>query len=399
VDGRKKTPSCLGFGNLRMSINFEGLKSCACLNMNIAFRVDASKQIGIGHFMRCLTLADALQQHRASIRFVSRYMPVHLSHMLVAKGHEFKLIDGNSTECSIGGLAHAHWLGISQQADAQNTMQVLNDRAWDWLIVDHYGLDFQWEGVFRQTVENILVIDDLADRQHDCDILLDQNLGRSVADYADMVSSDCAVLAGPGYALLRPDFAALRNHSLLRRSKAPQLNHLLITMGGVDEPNATGQVLQALKTCALPTNCRITVVMGLTAPWLVNVQQLAAQMPWLTEVVVNVTDMAQRMADSDLAIGAAGSTSWERCCLGLPTLIVVLADNQKEAAEHLQKAGAANRLAFNGLLHQDLHDQLQCFVDYPEQACQMAACASAITDGLGAERMVTVIANTLNQNI
>jgi len=122
-------------------------------------------------------------------------------------------------------------------------------------------------------------------------------------------------------------------------------------------------------------------------------------MPWPTDVVVNVSNMAQRMADSDLAIGAAGSTSWERCCLAMPTLMVVLADNQKEAAEHLQKSGAANCLASSGLLHQDLQDQLQCFIDRPEQLGQMSACASAITEGLGVERMVAAMAISLNQSI
>jgi UDP-2,4-diacetamido-2,4,6-trideoxy-beta-L-altropyranose hydrolase len=138
--------------------------------------------------------------------------------------------------------------------------------------------------------------------------------------------------------------------------------------------------------------------MGLTAPWLQNVQELAAQMPWPTEVVVNVNDMARRMADSDLAIGAAGGTSWERCCLGLPTLMVVLADNQKDAAEHLQKASAAVCLAFSGLLYQDLHDQLRSLIDLPDHLHQVSSCASAITDGLGVDRMVSAMTISLSQS-
>ena len=114
-------------------------------------------------------------------------------------------------------------------------------------------------------------------------------------------------------------------------------------MGGVDQGNATGRVLQALKDCALPPDCRITVVMGLTAPWLEDVRERAAQMPWPTEVVVNAGDMAQRMAESDLAIGAAGSTSWERCCLGLPTIMLVLADNQRPAAEGTGRGRSRSR--------------------------------------------------------
>ena len=191
---------------------------------------------------------------------------------------------------------------------------------------------------------------------------------------------------------------ALRPYSLQRR-KQPALKHLLITMGGVDLPNATGRVLQALRSCTLPPDCRISVVMGLHAPWLQQVQEQARDMPWPTEVLVNISDMAQRMADSDLAIGAAGSTSWERCCLGLPTLMVVLADNQREAATHLQKAGAANCLAFTCLLHQDLHDKLKCLVNQSEQLGRISICASMITDGLGVERLVGIMGIYLNKSV
>ena len=128
-----------------------------------------------------------------------------------------------------------------------------------------------------------------------------------------------------------PEFAALRAYSLQRRAR-PQLRQLLITMGGVDKDNATGEVLTALRVCPLPADCQITVVMGTTAPWLSEVEQLARDMPWPTRVLVGVNDMARLMAESDLAIGAAGATSWERCCLGLPTAMFVLAENQKYAA-------------------------------------------------------------------
>lgn len=384
--------------------------------MKVVFRTDASLQMGSGHVMRCLTLADALRAQGAQCHFISRAHPGHLMEVIRQRGYRVNSLVApvqqaqaaiKNSEVTVQESqqnqqhepAHAAWLGSTWHTDAQATAAVLTSLQPDWLVVDHYALDQRWEEALAAHYRQLLVIDDLADRAHHCDLLLDQNLGRQPQDYAGLVPAHCRVLTGPHYALLRPEFAALRPYSLQRRQAQPALRQLLITMGGVDQPNATGQVLQALKTCALPPACRITVVMGLTAPWLQNVQELATHMPWPTEVVVNVNDMAQRMADSDLAIGAAGSTSWERCCLGLPTLMVVLADNQKEAAEHLQNAGAANCLAFSGLLHQNLHDQLQCFIDHPEQLRQISACASAITDGRGVERMVSAMAISLNQSI
>lgn len=379
--------------------------------MKIAFRADASLQMGSGHVMRCLTLADALEAQGADCQFISREHPGHLREVILQRGYRVNcpVAQDHSAQIAIKNIvkkssnlqqepAHAAWLGSTWQADAQETAAILADLQPDWLVVDHYALDQRWEEALAPHYRKLLVIDDLADRPHRCDLLLDQNLGRKPQDYARWVPAACHVLVGPQYALLRPEFAALRPYSLQRRQAQPALNRLLITMGGVDQPNATGQVLQALKTCALPTDCRITVIMGLTAPWLQNVRELAAEMPWLTEVVVNVNDMAQRMADSDLAIGAAGSTSWERCCLGLPTLMVVLADNQKEAAVHLHTVGAAYCLTSNSLPHKDLHDHLQCLTDQPELLSQMSTRASVVTDGLGIERMVATMAVSLNKS-
>jgi spore coat polysaccharide biosynthesis predicted glycosyltransferase SpsG len=168
-------------------------------------------------------------------------------------------------------------------------------------------------------------------------------------------------------------------------------------MGGVDQPNATGQVLQALKTCTLPTDCRITVAMGLAAPWLQNVQELAAQMPWPTEVVVNVSDMAQRMADSDLAVGAAGSTSWERCCLGLPTLMVVLAENQRYIAAALDRAGAAMALEFTNdeRFAAKLKDFVLNLFGNQTSFCGLCLAAARVTDGKGTDLVVDQLINEL----
>jgi UDP-2,4-diacetamido-2,4,6-trideoxy-beta-L-altropyranose hydrolase len=320
--------------------------------MKIAFRTDASLLMGSGHVMRCLTLADALAAEGVHCHFISREHPGHLLEVIRQRGHALTALPaGNLMSATANDplpkQAHAAWLGCDWQTDARQTGAILASLQPDWLVEDHYALDQRWEQALAPYYRKLLVIDDLADRLHCCDLLLDQNLGRQPEHHTPLVPAHCQVLTGPHYALLRPDFAELRPYSLQRRQAQPALRQLLITMGGVDQPNATGQVLQALKTCALPADCRITVVMGLTAPWLQNVRELAAQMPWPTEVLVNVSDMAQLMADSDLAIGAAGSTSWERCCLGLPTLMVVLADNQRGIASGLERAGAAIALGLN----------------------------------------------------
>jgi len=128
------------------------------------------------------------------------------------------------------------------------------------------------------------------------------------------------------------------------------------------------------------------VVMGPSAPWLGEVQQQAGQLPWPTKVMVNVSDMAQLMADSDLAIGAAGATSWERCCLGLPTVLVVLAENQRLIARGLREAGAAWLIERAGL---ETFKVIAKHVTVSRCLVDMSATAARITDGLGASRVAS----------
>jgi UDP-2,4-diacetamido-2,4,6-trideoxy-beta-L-altropyranose hydrolase len=253
----------------------------------------------------------------------------------------------------------------------------------DWLVVDHYALDIRWELAMRPRAKNIMAIDDLADRVHACDLLLDQNLGRKQQDYCDLLAGNTTTLIGPRFALLRPEFAALRSDSLTRRQHPLPLLHLLISMGGVDPHNATVKILDALQACDLPPDLRITVVMGPHAPWLAQVQEHAVQMPWRTEVLVGVSHMAELMRASDLAIGAAGSTSWERCCLGLPTIQIALANNQLPIAHALHDAGAALMLDHSeiprGLPH------LIAAACAPGRLQIMAKTCSRLTEGKGSE--------------
>jgi len=368
--------------------------------MRIVFRADASLQIGTGHIMRCLTLADALREQGAECHFICREHLGNLIEHIRGKGHkvhalayalpvEANLLAINKLPTE-SHLAHSHWLGAAQEQDVADCVALMSDLHPDWLIVDHYALDVRWETALQPYYRKLMVIDDLADRAHVCDLLLDQTFGRNPDDYKSWIPLGCTLLCGSQYALLRPEFAALRKYSLERREN-PQLEHLLITMGGVDKDNATCQVLEALRHCALPANCHITVIMGTSAPWLSEVRQQAVQLPWPTEVRVNVSDMALLMADSDLAIGAAGSTSWERCCLGLPTVMVVLADNQKTAAALLEQAQAVLMLSLGTNLATDLRRVIEKINREKDLLKNAGEHASRISDGTGCQFIASKI--------
>lgn len=359
--------------------------------VQIAFRADASLEIGTGHVMRCLTLAKALQGQGAECLLLCRPHEGHLLDHITAQGVRVLALDAPVVRRSeTREPAHAPWVGAGWAEDARETRDALAAQARggrvDWLVVDHYGLDARWERALRPATARLMVIDDLADRLHDCDLLLDQNLGRVAADYAALIPAGAHTLLGPSYALLRPEFAALRAASLARRP-APQFRRVLVTMGGVDKDNATARVLEALDASPLGPDVAITVVMGATAPWLEVVRARAARMHRPTEVLVGVRDMARLMAESDLAIGAGGSTTWERCALGLPTITVVLAENQKGVADGLQAAGATITLypdaGFGAGLDALLGDQ-----NLPGILAAMGQAAARLTDGGGTRRVV-----------
>lgn len=383
-----------------MAVQGHAVASRAGLNMIVTFRADASPQIGTGHVMRCLTLADALAASAAECQFICRAHQGNLIDFIRGKGyvvHALPISDEASAglgaqplDGSAADLAHRHWLAATQTEDAEACAPILAIQHPDWLIVDHYALDASWERALAQHFGKLMVIDDLADRPHVCDLLLDQTFGREVADYRPLVPASCQLLCGSQYALLRPEFAALRPCGLQRRAQ-PALRELLITMGGIDKDNVTGQVLEALRTCPLPADCRITVVMGATAPWLYEVHQQVQGMPWPTRVLVGVSDMAQLMADSDLAIGAAGTTSWERCCLGMPTIMLVLADNQLKVAQGLEQAGAALLVTSGQSMESQFAAMLATFVSSPEKLRQMGISAAGIVDGMGTSSVLTLL--------
>ena len=315
--------------------------------MNIIFRVDASSLIGSGHVMRCLTLADALRAYGVQSYFICRLHSGNMVSFIESKGYKVLSLPAPSDDWILSSndnqVEYSSWLGESASIDAAQTIAAIDKLHLnclpEWCIIDHYAIDTKWENTIKPFCLKLMVIDDLANRRHNCDILLDQTFERSTLDYQPLVSGNCTLLTGSQYALLRPEFLAWRGYSLKRRH-TPTLRNILITLGGVDNDNITSKVLLNLKKSSLPSSSRITVVMGISAPYLAEVQKIAKSMPCSCEIKVDVPNMAQLMTNSDLCIGAAGSTTWERCCLGLPTILIILASNQNTIAQALNKKGA-----------------------------------------------------------
>ena len=367
------------------------------------FRSDASIEIGAGHVMRCLTLAEVLKDSGARCIFLCKEHPGNLLQFIrergfIAHGLEMSQSIEQDLISEQGSPSHAPWLGGSWQDDAKQTLKLINGESVDWLVVDHYALDLKWESELRKACGALMAIDDLADRIHSCDLLLDQNLGRTLSDYSSLVPKSCVTLIGPMYALLRPEFALLRQTSLSRRTSGV-VRQILVSMGGVDKDNVTGKMLAALEKMGLPRDCKVVVVMGSTAPWLSEVHVQASLASFQVEVRENVSDMAQLMTESDLAIGAAGSTSWERCCLGLPSLVLVLAKNQDSASRGLEDCGAAIRLLGSEFLEQEIAGNVCKLVRNHRAVKALGIEAAKLVDGKGVGRVISAIENMESKNM
>jgi UDP-2,4-diacetamido-2,4,6-trideoxy-beta-L-altropyranose hydrolase len=356
--------------------------------MKVCFRADASLEIGTGHVMRCLTLAEEIKRRGGEVQFVCRAHSGHLAASIERQGFQVSLLAKPEADAAIvNDVPHATWRGVTQERDAFETLAALNSNITDWLIVDHYGLDQTWERRLRPLCRHLFVVDDLADRKHDCDVLLDQTLGRQAKDYQGLVPAACKILAGPQFAPLRVEFAKARAASLARRRASRAVSNILVNLGGVDKDNVTPRVLAALDGCGLSSDCQVVVVLGATAPGLERVQRQVAGMRLPTALHVNVADMAALMAEADLAIGAAGTTSWERCCMGLPTLLLVLADNQRFLAQELERAGAALVLPGGKDFAAALRDRMGTVMS-GENLHRMSKAAAIVTDGLGVNRIM-----------
>lgn len=358
--------------------------------VRVAFRTDASVDIGNGHAMRCLTLADALRARGADCVFICRLHEGHLIDKIRQQGFEVAALPraeaGNSCATEYAG-----WLGTNQADDARQTMAALPGRI-DWMVVDHYALDALWESLLRPACDRLLVIDDLANRSHDADLLIDQNAGREALDYAGLVPAACQVLAGPRYALLRPEFEAGRAAGLQQR-KGP-VRELLVCMGGVDKDDASSAVLDRLSACPLPDTVRISVVLGPHAPHAGRVRQRAAGMPWPTRVLADVADMAGLMMQSDLAIGAAGGSALERCCVGLPSILIPVAANQQAGAAALARLGGTRVASLDAASGPSVAEAIASLLAEGELEKASAACAS-ITNGSGARTIAAMMTDGL----
>ena len=355
--------------------------------MRVTFRTDASVQIGSGHVMRCLALADALKMYGATCRFICREHSGHLLDLILRRGHEaIRLPTSNpgvwSEEGGEDKVTHAAWLGAHWRDDAAQTIASMHGELTNWLVVDHYAINSSWENALRPYCGRLMVIDDLADRKHACDLLLDQNWfgGETKLRYSKLVYERCICLLGPKYALLQPEYAELR---ALMPPRDGIVRRVLVFLGGSDPANQTKKVLDALMEPSFK-HLAVDVVLGANYPDPIGISVQAAARP-ATLVHHEVPSLSGLMARADLMIGAGGSTTWERMCLGLPAIVIGIAANQTAMNIALMKESYINFMGdMNEVSCELLVDAVQRCLTSPNALKAQSSLGQNLVPGVGA---------------
>ena len=303
-----------------------------------AIRVDSSEAMGSGHLMRCLTLAEKLRREGWQVHFICRDLLGNLTHLITENGFCLHVLACDRIHASLSG--YEAWLTVPVEEDARETTDILREMAAtvgevSRLILDHYAIDVRWETIVRPFVKEIFVIDDLANRVHDCDFLLDQTFTNHMMHrYDGLVPKSCQLLLGPQYVLLRSEFYEARK-SL--RERDGTLRHILVFYGGSDSTGETEKAMQALFLLNLK-DVTMDVVVGGSNTRKEEIKKECASHPFV-HYHCQVNYMAELMARADLALGAGGTATWERCFLGLPAIVTAIAENQFPACRACAEAG------------------------------------------------------------
>ena len=359
--------------------------------MRVVIRTDSSAEISTGHVMRCLTLAEGLAARGDEVMFICRDLPGNVGTVIESRGfelHRLPTVDNDARDRLKG---YERWLTVTEEEDAAQTVLAIKGQnaVLDWLIVDHYGLGRGWEKVLREQVERIMVIDDLADREHDCDILLDQNLYENYKHrYDRLVPSDCTVLAGPQYAMLREEFATARAGL---RPRDGALRRVFVFFGGSDLTEETEEAIAAARQLNRP-DIQFDVIVGTASDRCEQIREQCERSDNLT-FHMNIANMAELMSRADLSLGAGGTTTWERCCLGLPSLTVAVADNQVEVARLSDSIGFGRYLGRDRQVTSgQMVTELQHLIAHPALLAKMSRVAMSLVDGRGTGRVVEQLA-------
>jgi len=352
----------------------------------VLIRTDSSQKIGTGHVMRCLTLAEKLRELGATVEFITREHQGNMNKQIASKGFKVYLLPNPDINQQQNLVGYEQWLGVKQDIDADQTIQIVQDREISWLIVDHYALDHNWEDKLRHYTKKIMVIDDLANRKHDCDLLLDQNYTHDKNRYNRLLTPDTTRLLGPKYALLRKEFIKNINS----RIQNTTIKKLFVFFGGSDLNNLTMLSIIALTQPKL-NHLSVDVVIGSTNPYQLELKKEVEKHKNI-KLHIQIDNISELMLKADFALGAGGSTTWERMALGLPSIVVTTADNQVAFTKDLDKDGYIKWIgSYDKISKQAVYNAIIEFIQKAQYLCDQSMKSKKLVDGCGGNKVAMVL--------
>ena len=350
----------------------------------VAIRVDASVAIGTGHLKRCLSLAQALSEAGGEVRFVCRRLDAVAAQVLAAVSETVCWLPAPSDAMKPepGAPPHAAWAGVPQMQDAHDTAEALNGWSPHWVVVDHYAFDAHWHNAVRDPLGcRLLVIDDIADRALDADALLDHNwVADHRAKYAHRLHREPLWLCGPQFAMLAPTYRMAPRYGFHETVRS-----IGIFMGGTDPGSVSACALAACRAAGF--SGPLEVVSTSANPHLDELRRICHADPAAT-LTVDEPDLARFFAGHDLQIGAGGGATWERCCIGVPSVIVAFASNQKGIVDAMGSLGVAVGSSPDAL---NLEHCVRGLIEQPELRRDMAVSTRELVDGFGALRVALAL--------
>jgi UDP-2,4-diacetamido-2,4,6-trideoxy-beta-L-altropyranose hydrolase len=336
--------------------------------------------MGAGHLSRCLALADGFREAGHESIFICREFRDSAIRWLTDRGHPYKLLPGTSASAE-------DWLGCSEEEDSAETLQALRTLGEiDWVVVDHYSLGKSWESRVAASVSGILAIDDLANRAHDVSWIVDQNFyPNGGTRYDSLLPERSRKLLGPKYALLRKEFSELHKEE---HGRGGPVKNIGVFMGGGDPSGCTKKIVSSLLGSEF-SGIKKHVVVGPSNPLRGELGIFSADLPDDFIFYDHVPNMAKFLASVDLMVGAGGVSSWERCCLGVPALVLLVAGNQADLTFNLASYGAVRTLGFaNKVSEYDIACAVRDLIESPDARLQMSSLGKRLVDGLGVQRVV-----------
>lgn len=362
--------------------------------LKILFRTDGSSLIGLGHLSRCLTLANYFKSIGMNCTFVCRESDIKLKNIIDIEGHSVKVLNKTykiSTGIEDTEVPHSSWLETDWETDAFETINSISGNNFDILFIDHYSLDYKWINLIREHVKKVVVIDDLADRVLNCDFLIDQTLGRDISDYKDLLGPSSISLVGSKFSILRPEFIQKIDEAKVKRQETSKVKTILISLGGVDKDNITKKIIESLLKYKFVKDLQINVVLGAGSSHFDDIKSFA-DLKSNVKVFFNIKNMSDFILDADLAFGAGGSSSWERCVLGLPSINVVLSKNQEKISSALEESHLGFNIGYwSESKTKEILEKLSQLRDDASIWHKFSKNCFNITDGKGIKRISKVI--------